>query len=53
MLSSHYLFENFNTMENKVSFLLDRSVAFGEEKAQLLDELTFAIKNNTGQVLLW
>ncbi len=36
----------------KLGFLLDRDIAFGDEKAQLLDELTYAIKNNTPQVLL-
>ena len=34
-------------MEAKLRFLLDRSVDFNEQKAQLLDELTHAIKHNT------
>ena len=38
-------------MESRVDFLLDRNTPFGDEKAQLLDELTYSIKNNTGQVL--
>lgn len=30
--------------------MLDRSIPFSDEKAQLLDELTYAIKNNTTDV---
>jgi len=37
-------------MESKLNFLLDRAQPFGDEKAQLLDELTLAIKNNTSNV---
>ena len=37
-------------MEAKVLFLLDPSQPFDEQKAKLLDELTFAIKNNTPHV---
>jgi len=37
-------------MESKLNFLLDRAQPFGDEKAQLLDELTLAIKNNTPNV---
>lgn len=36
----------------KLGFLLDRNIPFGDDKAQLLDELTYAIKNNTAQVAL-
>ena len=39
-------------MEKKLSYLTDQSSPFGEDKAQLLDELTFAIKNNTPQVYM-
>ncbi len=31
-------------------YLLDRSMPFDEQKAKVLDELTFAIKNNTPHV---
>jgi len=37
-------------METQVQFLLDRSQDFNEQKAKALDELTFAIKNNTAHV---
>lgn len=37
-------------MESKFQFLVDRSSPFGPEKAQILDEFTLAIKNNTAQV---
>jgi len=38
-------------MQAKMNFLLDRSLPFDSHKAQLLDELTYAIKNNTANVL--
>jgi hypothetical protein len=39
-------------MESKVLFLLDRTQSFTDQKAQILDELTLAIKNNTSEVPL-
>ena len=39
-------------MEQKLRFLLDRTTPFNPEKAKVLDDLTFAIKNNTTHVLL-
>ena len=38
--------------ETQLSYLTDQSSPFGEDKAQLLDELTFAIKNNAPQVCM-
>ena len=33
-----------------MQYLLDRSHPFDHQKARLLDELTYAIKNNTAEV---
>ena len=37
-------------MEAKLKYLLDQSIPFAEDKAQMLDELTYAISNNTAEV---
>ena len=37
-------------MDQKLSFLLEQSIPFNEEKVKLLDELTMAIQNNTPNV---
>ena len=39
-------------MEQKLLFLLDRTTSFNSDKAKVLDDLTFAIKNNTAHVQL-
>ena len=37
-------------MENGLMYLLDRNTPFDESKAQILDELTNAIKSNSANV---
>lgn len=40
-------------MEQKLSFLLDRTQPFTQERVALLDQLTVAMNSNSPQVLSW
>lgn len=40
-------------MEQKLSFLLDRTQPFSSDRVQLLDQLTIAMNTNSPQVTLF